>query len=120
MQRLFFLLGSLVLFCNSAFAGLYKLDFILEVANSKPLKGILVVNEGQPGRITQNDLSIQLVATQEANNTVKINAEIWQVSESGQEKKVGRSTIITRLNGNARISQSTEDTQYSLSVTPTE
>lgn len=112
-------LSILILFISGvAQAGTYGLNFSLEVDGAKPVKGKIVVEEGESASISSDDLLIELIPTKQDEGVVKIVADIWQGTGYDHKKHLGTSTLITKLNNSAKITETNENGHLSLTVVP--
>jgi hypothetical protein len=121
MKNTFLSLAALLLVCSSAIAEDYKLHYVLELPNKEPLTGFIVSEDGRSKTITEQNISMRLQPTKDADGSVRIKAEIWQLNKDVKEKHIASGTLVTKLNEPGEISHILDDgsSAFSLTVNPT-
>jgi hypothetical protein len=97
----------------------YSIGFEAELRDAKPVKGSVVVNEGQAATIEVGDTRIELVPASAGGDAVRIDAEIFRRNPAGFES-IAKPALITRSGNPAEISQKRKDgaRAFRLKVTP--
>lgn len=104
---------------SPAWAMSYSIDLEAQINGAKPVKGSVVVNEGEEGAITFQDTTIKFIPTQASNGSVRIQAEIFKKTASGLEI-VSKPSVVTLLNEAAEITQQQKNgtETFRLKLTP--
>jgi hypothetical protein len=98
----------LCLLSTSAWATSYSIDLIAQIDASAPIKGHVVIKDGEAGSISYKGTTVKFTPTKMQQGSVKIQAQILQQVE-GRQKVVSTPQTIIQLNQPAEISQKSKD-----------
>lgn len=97
-----------LLMSTSAWATSYSIDLVAQIDANSPVKGHVVVNDGESGSISYKGTTVKFIPTKVKQGSVKIQAEILQQTGGGM-KTVSKPEVIVELNQPAEMSQKSKD-----------